>query len=825
MYSALRSGTLAVALCLLTGAAAPASGAAPSLGDLRCDGRVNPLGIDSPTPAFSWIVPPDEPSRQQTACQVLVASKPEWLTEKKADLWNSGKIPARRSFGLLYAGKPLTSETAAVWKVRIWDERKRRSAWSAPGTFRVGLLAPADWEAKWIGRRETRHRGAPNGYHAQETRTQEPKWVQVDLGVSLPLDQVRLYPAKPNNWNPPTSGFGFPPAGRLELSETPDFHAPTLVARWEDGAALTQGDAAVKFDARGAPGRYVRVTSERLWQRQDGSLCFALGELQALAGGTNLALGRRVTARDSVENAGGWALQGLTDGQAVGLAAEEDPFAAVLLRKAFTVSRPVARATLSVCGLGYCLPELNGERVGAAELDPGFTVFARRVLYTTPDVTRRVRPDRNLLELTLGGGWFDVATPELFGFEHAPWEAPPRALARLRVDFADGSSQIVATDESWEVGTGPIRFQCVRGGETIDLARPPQWGPALVVKAPAGSLEAQAHPPIGRYGEIPAVALTEPQPGIYQFKLAENTAGWPRLRVAGTRGQKITLRCAEDFEPNGAVSRNLNSHTFGRYQTEEFILPDDQRHTLEPHFTYHGFQHVRVEGLRQKPLLEDLVAVRVHTLLEPAGSFECSSPLLNQIHQMCVRTYLNNLHGIPTDCPQREKAGWMLDGYVASTIGLWNFRADTLYPKWVRDMADSQGPDGSVPSIVPTPNWWGLLDPWWGGAAVALPWDLYERYGDLATRPGAIPRDEAIRRLPRHPRARLPGRLRPRRLARSRLQRTGQSHAGGNYLQHGLLPLRPGGRTHRAVAGRRGDRAPLPRAGGEHPLRRQSKAL
>ena len=731
MHPSLRSRAITTFLFLLTLAASFQSPAAPSLSDLRCDGRANPLGIDSPTPAFSWIVAANDPKQQQAAYEVIVASRPEWLSEAKADLWKSGKVLSGRNFGVAYAGQRLASEAGTVWKVRIWDERGRRSAWSQPAAFRMGLLEARDWEAKWIGRSEDRYRGAPNGYHAAETRTDEVKWVQVDLGETLAIEEVVLYPAKPNNWSPVTSGFGFPPVGRVEVSDTPAFDAPALVARWEDGAALLSGDAAAKFPGRGARGRYVRVTSEHLWRRQDGSLCFALGEMQVLSGGKNRALGSAVTARDSVEGPGGWAMKGLTDDVAAGLPPKDDDFAAVLLRKSFPVARPIARATLSVCGLGYCIAELNGLRVSAAELDPGFTVFDHRVLYTTHDITRHLREGSNVLSLTLGGGWFQVATPELFGFQQAPWTLPPRALVRLRMDFADGTSQVVASDGSWETGTGPIRFQCVRGGETIDLARPEQWGPALVVKAPAGRLQAQAHPAIGRHSEIPAAALSEPQPGIYQFKLAENTAGWPRLRVKGTRGQKITLRCAEDFEPNGVISRNLNSHTFGRYQTDEFVLPDDGIHILEPHFTYHGFQHVRVEGLRQKPRLEDLVGIRVHTLLEPAGSFECSDPLLNRIHEVCVRTYQDNLHGIPTDCPQREKAGWMLDGYVAAgTVGMWNFRADTLYQKWLRDMADAQAPDGSVPSIVPSPNWWGLLDPWWGGACAAVAWDLYERYGN-----------------------------------------------------------------------------------------------
>ena len=697
---------------------------------LRSEERIDPLGIDVAAPELSWVVAPDHDGLRQTAYDVRVASKTELLSNGKADLWESGKIISARTFGVEYGGKKLSSETRAFWQVRVWDEKEHVSKWSKVAMFQMGILSPKEWDAKWIGRQELRIRGVANGYHAAESKVDETKWVQVDLGESGAIDEVRLYPAKPDNWKPMTSGFGFPPVGRIEVSDEADFVHPKLLARWDDGAALLHGDEAVKFAGHKAHGRFVRMTAEHLWQRQDGSMCFALGEMAVWSHGKNRALGAAVSAKDSVENVSGWAMKGLTDGRAPGLPTDQEDFAAVLLRKKFTVNKLVTRATLSVCGLGYCLAEINGRKAGDAELDPGFTDFSKRVLYVMHDVTDLLRTVDNAVALTLGGGWFDLATPDLFGFERAGWTAPPRALVRLKMEFADGTSQVVVSDETWESGTGPIQFQCVRGGETVDYTRPVQWRPALVVKAPAGKLQAQSAPPIRRDGLVPSVALTEPKPRIYQFKLAENTTGWPQFRVQGVRGQRITLRCAEDFEPDGAVSRTLNSHTYGRFQTEEFVLPDDRSYLLEPHFTYHGFQYVRVEGLRANPQLTDLAAVRLHTSLEPAGSFACSDPLLNRIHAMCVRTYLNNLQSIPTDCPQREKAGWMLDGYVASTVGMWNFRGDTFYPKWARDMSDAQTPDGSVPSIVPTSGWRNMLDPWWGGVCVLLPWELHERYGD-----------------------------------------------------------------------------------------------
>ncbi|HEX8524974.1 MAG TPA: family 78 glycoside hydrolase catalytic domain [Tepidisphaeraceae bacterium] len=728
---------------------------APTVRNLRTEGRIAPLGIDAPQPRFSWLIDAGGKADHQTAYQILVASSADRLEFGKADLWDSGQVNSSENVNIPYAGKPLTSELHAAWKVRVWNGEGNASPWSDPTTFSVGLLDQKDWQAKWIGARDKRVRVAVNGYHATETRTDAPKWVQVDLQKPQQIDQIRLYPARPNNWKAQVPGFGFPPAGRVEVSDDAEFKQARIIGKWDDSKPLLHGDDAVTFDAKKTTARFIRVTSDHIWKREDGSLCFALAELEAISSGNNIAYGAPVTAKDSIDGTNGWGKNGLTDGQSPKVARKtEEDYAAPILRKTFKVEKPVARATLYLCGLGYAVPEINGKRVGEADLDPGFTNFHKRVLYVTHDVTKflstpnsprstTARSDRtqNVLAVTLGGGWYDVAQPELFGFEKAPWNAPAKMICRLNIEFTDGSKQAIVSDESWKRSTAEIVYNDIRAGETIDYNKTQpgwtttsfddsKWEPAVAVPAPAGKLVAQTHPPIKQLGEIPAVEVTEPQPGIYQFKLAENTAGWPKLRVTGAKGQKISIHCAEEFTREGGIARGLNQHTYGRYQTDEFILADHKPVTLTPHFTYHGFQYARIEGLKSKPSLADFSAIKVHTALEPAGEFQCSSDTINQIHDMCVRTYLCNLHGIPTDCPQREKAGWMADGLVSAPIGMWNFHADAIYTKWMRDMSDAQLPDGNVPSIIPNPGWGDLLDPWWGGATVMLPWDHYVRYHD-----------------------------------------------------------------------------------------------
>ena len=424
--------------------------------------------------------------------------------------------------------------------------------------------------------------------------------------------------------------------------------------------------------------------------------------------------------------------------------------AAVLLRKPFGVPSKVVRATASICGLGYYELAMNGRAIGDHKLDPGFTDYSKRALYATYDVTDAVRQGDNVVGVTLGNGWYRLPAPDLFGFQKAPWTAPPRLLFHLRLELADGAVQTIVSDGSWKWSTGEIVFQSIRGGETIDHRltkvgwqspgyEDGSWKPAVVVPAPQGKLVAQMLPPIKTDGDIKAVALTQPKPGIYVFKLAENTAGWMRFAVSGKAGQKITLRCNEVLKPDGTISDELRSHTTGRFQTDEFILKGEGRELFEPRFCYHGFQYVQVEGLDTPPKLDDLVGVRVHTRPDKAGEFSCSNDRLNLLQTVFLRTYLNNLHSIPTDCPQREKMGWMVDGCVGEEFAIYNYEAAQVYTKWFHDMIDNQDANGHVADIVPTCGWGkGRPDgspgemacPWWGSAIVITPWRLYQYYGD-----------------------------------------------------------------------------------------------
>ena len=424
--------------------------------------------------------------------------------------------------------------------------------------------------------------------------------------------------------------------------------------------------------------------------------------------------------------------------------------AARLLRGAFELGRGgVERATAYVTGLGYYELTLNGRRVGDHVLDPGFTDYDRRVLYETYDVTDLLRPGANVAAAVLGSGWYDAATPDLFGFERAPWRAPPKLLLQIEVEYADGTAQTVVTDGSWRWATGEITYNSIRGGETIDARRrrdgwdrvgydAADWRPVAVLAPPRGRLVAQTIPPMRVTERVAPVATTEPAPGVFVVDFGKNLTGAARLVAGGAAGQRVTMHFGEHLGADGRVDTTYSaSHTYGRFQRGELVLSGRAADVYEPRFTYHGFRYVEVAGLAAPP--DEIEAFAVHTDLGRGGHWESSNARLNSLHSAVRRTLLNSAHALPGEEPTREKVGWTFDAFVEMEAYLYAFDADRLYAKYLDDMTDAQDPNGHVPPVTPTPGLWrtgpdgepgGYSDPWWGATIAYVPQTLYEFTAD-----------------------------------------------------------------------------------------------
>ncbi len=537
---------------------------AMDVGKLRCESLTNPLGIDETQPRLSWVVESDQRAQHQTAYQVVVTSDNETL-------WDSTKIVSGETSHIAYTGKPLTSEMRCSWKVKVWDQDGKESAWSQPATWTMGLLQEADWKAEWIG-----------------------------------YDKLRnvIVPAAPKAQVLP------PPA---------------------------------------------------------------------------------------------------------------------YLRTEFKTGKPITRATLSATGLGIFDIHLNGRRATDDWFNPGWTDYTKRVYYRTYDVTSLLKQGENKFEAVVADGWYSGYVG--YGNRRDHYGKQPHIKARLRIEYADGTSDTIATGPDWKAAAGPILTADFLQGETCDARiEPGNWEPVNTGAEVHPVIQAHPGPPVVVIREFKAKSINEPVPGNYVLDLGQNFAGVARLKVTGQPGQKITLRFAERLNPNGTIyTANLR----GARATDSYICRGTGDEEWTPRFTFHGFQYIEVTGLTKPPTPDTVVGLALSTNTPVAGSFECSDPMLNQLHNNICWTQRANFIDVPTDCPQRdERLGWTGDAQVYVRTATLNSDVETFFRKWLVDLMDSQRADGQFPCVAPLKVAGPDGGPAWADAGVICPWTMYAAYGD-----------------------------------------------------------------------------------------------
>ena len=734
---------------------------ATGVANLRCEYLDNPLGIDVAKPRLSWVIADSRSETprgvKQTAYQVLVATTLEVLDKDKGDLWDSGKVSSDQSILVEYGGRQLASRMACHWKVRVWDQDGKVSTWSAGATWTMGLLAPEDWNAKWIGAvakvDPQSSAGGGIGYHAAEAaREDDEKWVQVDLGKSAAIERVFLHALNHGVAGNPVKGFGFPLRFRVEVAADVDFKTSKVIANHTTADYPNPGHSAVPFSADGVTARYVRVTATKLWNRQSGGnpYCFALAQLEVISAGKNVAVKAAVTAKDSVEGFG-WAKVNLTDGlrfsgqpgiQPNGEVADLKASATIQLRKEFALDKKIKRAVAYVCGLGFYELRLNGQKVGDRVLDPGWTNYRKTCLYSSYDVTAQLGRGRNAIGVMLGNGMYNVP-----GGRYAKFTGtfgPPKVILQLYVEFADGTSTMVVSDESWTWAPSPVVFSCIYGGEDYDarLELPgwdnagfnaPAFRPVCVVDGPGGRLTAQAAPPIKVMAEYKPVKVTQPKLGVTVYDFGQNCASMPKLTVKGPAGAAVRMTPGELLRDNGLVSQG----SCGGPAYYTYTLKGAGTETWTPRFFYYGSRYLQVEtsGLAAGtlPQIVELTSQFVHSSAATVGSFACANPLVNRIHALIDAAIESNLQSVLTDCPHREKLGWLECAHLLAGCLMYNYDVPTFYAKVARDMSEAQLANGMVPDIAPEYVVFGggfRDSPEWGSAYVITPWQIYQMYGD-----------------------------------------------------------------------------------------------
>ncbi len=408
------------------------------------------------------------------------------------------------------------------------------------------------------------------------------------------------------------------------------------------------------------------------------------------------------------------------------------------LRREFNVRPGVLSARLYVTALGLYEAQINGAVIGDQVLAPGWTVYDQHMRYQTFDVAELLHEGENAFGAILGDGWYRGRIG-FGGGRRNIWGDRLALLAQLEIQYADGSSECIITDENWHAATGAILTNSIYDGETYDARLEPTdwslpgyaalgWSGVRILERDLSILKAPVGPPVRRLEQITPVSITYSPAGKTLVDFGQNLVGWVRIAAKGMAGQMITLRHAEVLEHGELGTRPLRLAE----ATDRYILRGGGVESWEPRFTFHGFRYVEVEGWIGQLNPADICAVVIHSDMERTGWFECSNPQLNRLHKNVLWGMRGNFVDVPTDCPQRdERLGWTGDLQVFSPTASFIYDVSGFLQSWLSDLAHEQRKAGGVVAhVVPNPMGDPLPGAAWADAATIVPWVLYQRFGD-----------------------------------------------------------------------------------------------
>ncbi|MCF0220406.1 MAG: family 78 glycoside hydrolase catalytic domain [Muribaculaceae bacterium] len=760
---------------------------------LRTDYQTNPMGIETERPYLSWQSAAQGYGKEQKAYRIVVALSEEALAEGNT-LWDSGKVESAASVAVPLEAT-LEPATRYWWKVQTWDTDGNRQE-SAATWFETGLKDQGWSGAQWIAGQKVpfdryrqdavidfdiRTRKSPAEFIFCATDSANYLSVEIDTAKKelrakctsngnsriekvVDLSKI-LADAKQDaphhvrlvikgktsgtvNVNMQIDGQDIKekPKSPLEaLLENPETRDELLKAIEQWGEEVISGylfggnaeAGALKFtmtsDNDRIPGRIINI-----------------GVNGKDADFTNMSVSesRWNTVFSTIDRVKADGLKIWNPSQA----------SAPMMRKTIAVDKVMARARLYVTARGIYEFEINGRRIGADFYNPGWSDFKERIFYNTYDVTDKLVPGQNGLGVTLGAGWF----ADYVGMSLDPYGAEPSVMAMLVIDYKDSSRQTIVTDGSWKASAdGPVTSNSMQTGQDYDARREipdwscgsfddSGWSAAKTVPAPADSIRIQAYvgETIRNNVALEAVAMTEPEPGVYIYDMGQNMVGVPRLEnLCGRAGQTVTLRYAEMLFPETIPSDPVEPYTVELYQrmkgrmytenyrdamsTDHYTLRGDAAgETFEPHFTQHGYRYVEITGLNRPLALADVKGIVLESIGEQLSEFECSDPDLNRLFSNIVWGQRGNFLSVPTDCPQRnERMGWMGDAQIFARSATYNMMTDGFFNRWMYALRDTQGANGSYGNTAPAFEKGGDALGWME-AGIIVPWQVYMQYGD-----------------------------------------------------------------------------------------------
>ncbi|KAL3496920.1 bacterial alpha-L-rhamnosidase-domain-containing protein [Aspergillus germanicus] len=421
----------------------------------------------------------------------------------------------------------------------------------------------------------------------------------------------------------------------------------------------------------------------------------------------------------------------------------------LLLRRSFTLpNHRISRARVYITAQGIYEAHLNGQRIGDHVLAPGWTSYAHHLAHQTFDVTDLlIAGGENVLSAQVAEGWF-AGRLGFLGGNRDIWGGTLGLVAKVAVEYEDSSSEqggiprtVICTDAKWKVSTASLVTSEIYDGEVCDLNREPKgwqqrgfddsaWEAVRVLPLPSSTkLVSPTGPPVRKIEELPAKEIITSPSGRTIVDFGQNLVGWVRVRLSGPRGIVVTLQHGEVLENGEVAVRPLRE-----CKARDQIVLSGEDQEWEPKFTFHGFRYVDISGL-SGVTLGTATAVVVHTDMEQTGWFECSNPLLNQLHNNIRWGMRGNFVSTPTDCPQRdERLGWTGDIHIFAPTANYLYDTCGMLKSWVTDLAAEQLSDGSgvpphfCPNVFPQdPKAPAAI---WGDVVIGLPWALYLAYGD-----------------------------------------------------------------------------------------------
>ncbi len=418
-----------------------------------------------------------------------------------------------------------------------------------------------------------------------------------------------------------------------------------------------------------------------------------------------------------------------------------------LFRKTFSISKPIKQATAFISGLGQFELFLNGKKVGDHFLDPGWTNYQKNALYVTFDVTDRLKSGRNAIGVMLGNGFYYIPVWQHRYRKLTVKYGYPKLICLVKVTYEDGSVSYITSDKSWKTAAGPIVFSSIYGGEDYNAnlekngwKKPnysdEDWRDAVEVEGP-DKLLSQMDNPVKIFEHFYPENKYKDQNGYWVFDLGQNASGIPEIWVRGHQGDTVKIIPGEIVHSNGDVSQKSSGGP--SYYT--YILKGEGIEKWHPQFTYYGFRYLQIKGAvvageanpESLPVIEKVRGLHIRNAAPSSGYFRCSSRLFNRIYRLIDWAIRSNMVSIFTDCPTREKLGWLEEVNLMGKAIHYNYNIAGLLNRTIQNMKDAQTESGFVPNIAPAYAVFGgdfQDSPEWGSSSVIVPWLMYKLYGD-----------------------------------------------------------------------------------------------